>query len=75
MRICPLIQPVEQARRVEILVSVGRSIAQALRKQDQAGCRRSFLSLVQFFVLRVVMIMCDLLSCVCGLHHEHALKG
>jgi len=79
MGVCALFQHAEQARRVESVVSVGRSNAHTLQEQDQAVAYRHMsvqvIILVQFFVLRIVMIMCDLSSCMCGLHHEHALKG
>ena len=80
MGVCALFQHVEQARRVDSVVSVGRSTAHTLQHQDQAvACRHMSVQvialLVQFFVLRIVMIMCDPSSCMCGLHHEHALKG
>ena len=79
MGVCALFQHVEQARRVDSVISVGRSTAHTLQEQDQAVAYRHMsvqvIILVQFFVLRIVMIMCDLSSCMCGLHHEHALKG
>ncbi len=64
MRVCALFQHVEQARRVESLVSVGRSSAHTLQEQDQAVayCHRSVQVIipvelcVQFSLQKAVMI-------------------
>ncbi len=61
MGVCPLFQHVEQARRVDSLVSARRSIAHVLQEQDQAAAYCHVLVqvtipvTVQFFVQRIVM--------------------
>jgi hypothetical protein len=56
MGVCALFQHVEQARRVDSVVSVGRSTAHTLQHQDQAVAYRHMS--VQVITLVICTILC-----------------